>query len=469
MNTRRQILALGFILLFQSYALSQNETNAKSCIRKGHNVEECRIQVKAQDGQLRTYFYDIRRPAPGAPTVLTIPGGPGFGNMGKIPMIAQAFGLPSDVGMIAIDPRGLNKNDYGPDKEGRIYTQNQIVRDIIAVIENEKPQSLIVEGFSHGSVLATVLGHELSKEGSTLPKPAALLIGGVLAKSFDNSADYTKNVNAQLSRILASIPQEQIPTLKARLQKIKNETFKGDDSTMAYWLQFLLVTNIEHGDISYPPNAKAFLQALADPSTSDHDLTALIKTRTRMVQALTEKMQEPFKPGKMSAVIKCQELNMSPSEEVALDINRLQIVITSEGAGSCKDQSFKLKNPFKASDFQVRGVPIVYLQGEYDPATPAAGAKEHYNGQKSTDKIYIEIEQAAHVGPTFFSACPALWKALPKGVLAVKQTFNDCRTKNSSLQSLEIRALQSGNKPSAPTANDSAIPYYGTVPMYGTN
>jgi pimeloyl-ACP methyl ester carboxylesterase len=450
MNKSRQIwaflLTLSSLLSFHSIALSQNETESKTCKQTGENLFECTVLVTDLKGQSRNYIYEIKRPKPGSPTILSIPGGPGIGELGQTDLSTRLLRVPEGFGFISIDPRGVGKNDYGPDNDGSKYTQAQIVNDLLAVIEKERPQNLIIYGFSHGSALATELAAKMSKEGSTLQKPSAVLLGGVISRALQKPEDYTANMNKELARIISGIPENQRSTLKARFQMLRSTVFKGNENRMVEWLQGLLMINGEFGGARVLQNTKAYIEAMANPEIPDQTILNLTAPRYRALASVLGRDNDPRPTGQMSAVIKCQELNLPDDEKLELDLDKMQI--RTIRMNECPQMAGQPKHLFNAKEFQVKDVPIIYLQGAIDPATPPAWAKEHYNEQTHAEKIYVELEHVGHSGTQFIGYCQGLWQSIPNGVSAFKTTLEGCQ---SRLYFMKVRGFQT--KPKTSPAN----------------
>ncbi|MCK6597114.1 MAG: hypothetical protein L6Q37_02015 [Bdellovibrionaceae bacterium] len=49
------------------------------------------------------------------------------------------------------------------------------------------------------------------------------------------------------------------------------------------------------------------------------------------------------------------------------------------------------------SEYQIQEIPLIYINGDADPATSIHSAKLHYEGQKkSADKIFFTIPNGGH-------------------------------------------------------------------------
>ena len=65
-------------------------------------------------------------------------------------------------------------------------------------------------------------------------------------------------------------------------------------------------------------------------------------------------------------------------------------------SGVCSCRS--IDRDYDPGNFQI-GAPIVYINGEFDPATPLDGAKSHFASQtKTPKKVFITVKDGGHFG-----------------------------------------------------------------------
>jgi len=434
LNTWLQFSALLFSLLNTQQALSQNETSS-SCVPGPNKAEICSVQVVDPDGTKRLYRYEIKRAAPGSPTIVNLPGGPGGSSIGKFK--GNVTGEPADFGYIAIDPRGVGVKDYGLDPQGQIYSQQRIVQDIVAVLDKEKPSQYIIYGYSHGSVLATELAAEVTKEGSKTQKPAAVLIGGVFSKALTTVHDYTDGFNKELNRIMASVNDEQRQVLRERLGRMRDLHLNGSDTALARFLMAMLYT-ASPMDVPYSIDVQKWIQTLANPATPESVVQFEIGNKLKKMREFAGSIFKENRQHSMPVVVGCQELGFD-NVTFDFDLERLQIGLIDRPSENCKAQGYRLKKPFDSKNFQIRQVPVIYVQGSADPATPAAGAKEHYNNQTEAPKIYIEIQNFAHLGLIPLDHCPDFWNAITQDISTIKSNVEICQIKFRFLKILGVQ------------------------------
>ena len=76
-----------------------------------------------------------------------------------------------------------------------------------------------------------------------------------------------------------------------------------------------------------------------------------------------------------------------------------EIESAEEIPGSCLE--IDLSTPYDSAEYQVRRIPLYYLQGENDPNTSLEQAKYHHARQTSTKKYFIEVAKNGH-NPSIF-------------------------------------------------------------------
>ena len=54
-----------------------------------------------------------------------------------------------------------------------------------------------------------------------------------------------------------------------------------------------------------------------------------------------------------------------------------------------------LREPYAPDDWPIES-PIVYVQGDADPATPIAGARAHFDAQQGTDRTFVTVHGIGH-------------------------------------------------------------------------
>jgi hypothetical protein len=89
-------------------------------------------------------------------------------------------------------------------------------------------------------------------------------------------------------------------------------------------------------------------------------------------------------------VIACRELtgDLYPGRNLVAG----ELVLT--GRDACADTG-GIVHPYDAAQWPL-SVPVVYFQGEHDPATPLAQARYHFEAQSHVPRWFISIDRAGH-------------------------------------------------------------------------
>ena len=222
-------LFLGILL---QGALSQGEL-PKYC--SDATVKSVQAPIEKGSDQTFEFFYQkiIKHQDPSKPVFILIPGGPGSTSMTEpmdpnfanydvitgepIDDTEMYWGLPQGSNMILTDPRsrGCNgNNDLSPST----YKTDNIVSDLVTLIQKEQLNNYVIVGLSYGTVVATRLVYEI--ESRKMPGPKALLLTGVMGKSFEVDiygqaiGDVWKQFYAQLSKDIQKVLPPDIMAIK---------------------------------------------------------------------------------------------------------------------------------------------------------------------------------------------------------------------------------------------------------------
>lgn len=394
----------------------------------GNGTELCSVEIQ-YSGQTRMYQYEIRRPHPGSPTVIEIPGGPGQGYIGAMNSVAASAVIPDGFGIISINPRGVGTNDYGADLIGGNYTSDLEVSDILTIIKAELLDNYLIHGQSYGTLVATKLASKISGD-SEVAKPKGIILSGVVNEFYE---DQLAAYNFQIERALNAFGVREKDKIASGLKNIMKDIFLENENVFAGAMMNALLFNTEATNSPfgvYAPNFKKFLDMLA---TGNRDETnPLYSQLIAFAKANATKkfnFSEVKRKNTMAEAIKCTEMSKLGFEsDISFNFEKIQFVLLHS---DCEKKGYSVTNPYHSKNYQIIDIPIYYFQGSIDPATPATDAKAHYVSQQHTAKVYVELTGYSHTNLIGISNCQAgLWTALSHGPNQLSNVIAKCEDPN---------------------------------------
>jgi pimeloyl-ACP methyl ester carboxylesterase len=133
-----------------------------------HRVERPATLLDPVVGRF-SYGYRFKAPtAEGAPVLVYLPGGPGMTSTDTIPTF-----LPPGWGYLLTDPRGVGCNTLAalppPAVSSVFFRTSEIAGDVVAAFEDRQLDHYLLYGISYGSILGTVVAHDLESRAVALP------------------------------------------------------------------------------------------------------------------------------------------------------------------------------------------------------------------------------------------------------------------------------------------------------------
>lgn len=420
-NTVQLLLIVLTVVLPFLVKASSLQTEGIRCDKSTAESEICQFELKIGNAQ-RRYKYEIRRAQPGFPTLVAIPGGPGQGLIGSMKTVKSGDFIPDNYGIILIEPRGVGQNNFGPDQSKEIYSTENVSADILKIIKIEKLKNYFVHGQSYGTVVATVLGNQLSS--TSIPKPKGIILSGVLDERFN---DILSGYNFQLARLYSYFSPLQKEKILKNLRKLSDE-FGENQRIFAVLFINTLTPNIEDPSSNgrNTLNMKRFFELLSEDNFDSSDQAmSFFQETAKSVGKIKNNMGPYLRNYSMEETIKCRELtNNDGMLDLYFDFDRFQIV---SNFSDCKQKGYVLDNPFFSKNYQINDIPIYYIQGLLDPATPVQGARMHFNNQKSSQKIFVQLDNYAHTGLIGLWPCKAeLWESLESGISEFSKFITRC-------------------------------------------
>lgn len=439
LTVRERILSLAVFALLGLLGFKVG-SGADACELQDDGSELCSILVQAGNSE-KSYRYEMRRATDGAPTVVVLPGGPGQGAIGDIHTLAMVQMIPENFGVIAIDPRGVGKNDFGADREEKIYSSALVAHDVYEVIRHENLDQYLIYGESYGTVVATHLAHLLSnplpnltvetgrnlQTVSELAKPKAVILNRVVGEGFQ---DQIANYNGELHRIVKSFSAEERFQVESKLRRIYEVAYAGNDTAFSAAIMQALLFNIEAakpGPLSVAPSVRKFLSDLAHGADVSKDPVYLMLARgysqhRHQYPSAAAGFTRNFG---MSETIKCRELS-SLGEEATIVFNFKALELKALQS-DCLAKGIAMERSYHSAKLQVSGIPLIYLQGSIDPVTPLSGAFAHFSTQGTSAKLFVQMNGFAHVGFVGLWPCRAgLWESFAGGLQSTAQHLRMC-------------------------------------------
>jgi hypothetical protein len=90
-----------------------------------------------------------------------------------------------------------------------------------------------------------------------------------------------------------------------------------------------------------------------------------------------------------------------------------------------------MAHPFNSATLPM-GAPIIYMQGDDDPATTLQNARYHFEGQTGSRRSFVTVRTGAHFPFGLLAECKeAIWDAAAAGGDGLAQALAGCRAETS--------------------------------------
>ncbi len=385
------------------------------------------IDYARPDGSRFPLAFRLRRGSEsGHPLILLLPGGPGNTLIRGDAMDGED-GIPPAYDVVMTDPRGAGCNDDPALSDDADFRSDFLARDVLAILgalgaARSAPLDYVLYGESYGTLEATMIAVLAGAEG--LPRPRALVLEGTLGRSF---ADYAEQLAAL---------QEEWRHLRERLPRPTRAMFQNGSfnpllsASSEVWAE-LVDRDLMRGA---GPDGRYVLE---------RQLDALIELQGALGAIAEETTAAPDQTRRLLRVIACRELTgeLYPRHDL------IEGQLVPEGADLCRGLP-RLDRRFDAAAWPVF-VPIVYVQGSHDPATPMWQARYHFDSERTAPRYFITVDEAAHapLGVTLaVDGCHArLWRSITgdRSGLAAATAFCDGKLATGHA-TLEYRPAETG-------------------------
>jgi pimeloyl-ACP methyl ester carboxylesterase len=345
---------------------------------------------------------------PDAPAIVFLTGGPGQGAIAT-----DHAEFPAENTLVLLDPRGVGCNAPKPGEQfpEAFYTTENLASDVVAVLADLKPSAYVIYGVSYGTMLATVTAGKIAS-GYDVPAPKAVVLEGVLTRAFHTdgevSAEFSRQWLAALDRATPEV-QSLFANGQRPLELSAREWGGG------------IQTALMVGNALQSPGMVDALLALLQPGLPPVNLENLKQTLLALSESAPNSSLEPHGL-RMHKIIGCNEIVADYFDVMHLIDGKLVPM-----DDLCPNTVVPF--PYDAADHSIKA-PIVYLQGERDPATPYAIAREHLDTQPQTERVFISVPDGGHNVRSNFDECaPMLFASIAAGGADLEQAVAACPVK----------------------------------------
>jgi pimeloyl-ACP methyl ester carboxylesterase len=356
-----------------------------------------------------SYGFRFKAPtAPGAPVLVFLPGGPGSASTTEVP----AF-LPEGWGYLLTDPRGVGCNTPASvpaeDVSSAFFKTEEIAADVIAAIRSRDLHDFVLFGISYGTLLGTVVAHEL--EAQKLPGPSAVILEGVLGRGFTGEFVAAEFIHLW-DRIRNVLPSDVLTELDTKEEPYGISATGWSRALSAYMPAGPMVVANAVGALSTTLGlteeqraaALAQLEAVAQPDGSHSSPGAVELYRQ----------------------VACREIaDTVPASDLDVIFRNGRLVRNMAEDGT-KCRGLRLKDPFDSAKYQF-SAKTFYFIGEDDVATPAWQGAYHFEKHQG-GAVRIVTLKAGHNPLEFDQAtcAPQLLKSIAAGATDLQTVLATC-------------------------------------------
>lgn len=295
-------------------------------------------------------------------TILFLCGGPG-----RACSLFRPPNIPADYEVITVDYLGVGDNShFNSDSEMQIESQGKMIASLIRFLKRNK---LFLYATSYGTAVATVTGSILDQENFV----AGIVLEGTVGPGrIDYEMGY-KNVGDKVW---------------SQLSNTERDDFKNGYLELSQQLTAIEKTALD---------VKLTFDLQQDKSASVRNLKYFKSNLPYAKPALLDFWQSFSRllSGNGLAHLRsnaCQIFDYESSSKTTL--GGLVTINTGAPKDLCIGQRSPLWNP---EDYPIRNIPLLYLNGTTDPATPLEWAHKHFEIQRENlSKIFLEVEDAGH-------------------------------------------------------------------------
>jgi pimeloyl-ACP methyl ester carboxylesterase len=347
-----------------------------------------------------------------APTIINLPGGPGYTSIGI--GRAGAGSIPAHYNVILTDQRGTgcNASSLGPDGYSLdFYSTEYMARDVIGLIKHLKLTNYYIFGTSYGTVHGTAIANLLAKEG--LPQPKGLILQATLGRAYETMSEVNQYYVRQWNRVKPMLNPDI-------LNKLSTET-EPYGYSLTQW-RSLLDELVFYGDI---PGIGAPVPYTLNPLASSDPVIAE-RARLNLQTQMSRLQSSKRKNYKIVMKVYCEEL-FGTMETAGLENGEF----TMGGEDFCAQFGIpSLTRRYDSANQQVQ-VPIYYFVGPNDTSTPIEQGRYHFNGQIQSKRYFTVVSGAGHYSLALHLAAQgcagAVWDAIVLNPSSLGQALDRCQ------------------------------------------
>ncbi len=340
------------------------------------------------DGKNLTLHY-IKYPATTTPskgTILFLCGGPGVPcNLGGRP-----YTMPGGYDILVMDYLGVGENKKA-NKPAMMSIDSQ-ASAASQLVKYLKPKNFVIYGESFGTTVATATAAKLT---SVSNKNKNSFVKGVLLEGVVGKGDYAgysvsfADAANTAWNLLNSSEKEKFKSFYIETAKKLNadelKAFNGN-----------LAKSLVEGSLS----AVKYLKSISSSSIDEVKQNIKIPMMWSQVLSTGDSLNQIRAAG-------CQifAASQDQAEQKIFDSTVTLITPIPQGTCDCKTLA-KVWNP---DEYQIMGIPVIYINGRQDPNTAYQWAKTHFDGQiSSSDKVLLSTTYGGHneLGEAPLKTCP---------------------------------------------------------------
>jgi pimeloyl-ACP methyl ester carboxylesterase len=350
------------------------------------------------------YTAQFRHPVGDAPTIVFMPGGPGDTSIGED---FDFHHYPEEFGIILTDPRGVGAN-YNAAIPTSALTSENVADDVLALIKHLKLASYILNGQSYGTVIATIIGTKWKKVFDTAP--LAVVLEGVVGKAVGTRA------HEGVHDVYLPIADQALAALDANLRErmqLNVAQLIAQGKANASELGYVVEETLREGSVLNADGA--FAQTMIQLAELD-PLSPI---------SVTAKKGEKSGRGtsRFQNYVGCREIEVVLRQGPTFDGT---FHLITDRKDECDDVlPVSERRPYDSAQWQI-DAPMIYINGELDPATPIGRARYHYAHQTSSHKFFFAAPGAGH-GPTaneFANCATAFYRSITAANIESGRVFD---------------------------------------------
>ncbi len=317
------------------------------------------------------------RTQPSKGTMIFLCGGPGPSCVTEGP---PPFS-PPDTEVVVFDYLGIGQNRHFTAKPEKISIESQ-ADAVVGIVKQLKLKDYIIVGSSFGTAVGTVATSKItSAQDTSIAKPKMLVLDGVIGKK----GRYEPGFKKVADRAWQLLKPKERTQFKQIYRAKKQMGPGGTDEINRYVIDSFMGGPKE--------TVKTFREILRVESGGEPTLPPDEGGGSRRKPSL----EEDYSAGRIMRAAGCQVKAVSDSKK---PLKMFDDVMSFSEAAPGKPHICEcplVARDFDSKNFQVRDVPILYINGTHDGPTPLEGSDYHFNGQESTgQKEKLTVNDAGH-------------------------------------------------------------------------